>query len=150
MSAFEIQRAVTARLARAAKLLGPGKVGLSVKHEALTEQCEAWRMLWRAAFLGGGDIALQKSFEELFPPTPELQIHLDQTLPAIRGRDGGAAQTTAKNLVLRPKSRNPWSRRQRSARVRPFEWATLALVPVLGERIDDQLKRFEAREGAIA
>lgn len=62
------------------------------------ERHEAWRILGRAAWLGGGSSELRAEFEKQFPPAPELGRHLTETLAALRGTDAAAARKAAEEL----------------------------------------------------
>src|SRR5258708_2861242 len=59
-----------------------------------------------------------------------------------------ARQRSGLCLVLRPRSRNPWSRDERLACVRPREWPCFAVVPVGREGGDDVIECVEAPDGS--
>lgn len=96
MSAQAILEQVRGRLALADELTRMPKT----RHRAWMERHTAWQELWRAAYLEGHD-ELKGVFIELFPPTAELEQHLQKTLVALRSEDEDAVQAAAAELERR-------------------------------------------------
>lgn len=95
MSGEDVLSRVHARLALADELLAKPKVAAAAKHQAARERYEAWKDLWRAAYLEDGSEELKQTFAELFPPTDRLKRHLTETLPRLREADQRAAEAAA-------------------------------------------------------
>lgn len=84
------------------------------------------------------------------PPIPRSNRRLERLHGGSWQATGDTTPTLSKSpqLVLRLKSRNPWSSDERSARERPRERVGFFLIPVGSERMDDVVERVQAREGA--
>ena len=94
---------VRSKLAHADDLVRASKPDLDTRHRAACQRHRAWEMLWPAAYLAPATPELRRAFIELFPVTPELQVHLTDTLPRLREGEGPAALTAAKALERLPR-----------------------------------------------
>jgi hypothetical protein len=94
---------VRSRLAHADELMQAGKRDASTRHRAQCEQHRAWETLWAAAYLAPATPELREAFAELFPPTPDLQRQLADTLACLREGDERAALATANALERLPR-----------------------------------------------
>lgn len=95
----QVLQLVRSRLASAEQLTAERKPSSDARHKAAMLRHEVWSTLWRAAYVEHpGSPDLLSALDELFPPGPQLQHHLDHTLASLSGSDAKAATHAAKQL----------------------------------------------------